>query len=208
MAWANAALIGQLAGLTDEALGLSSPRNEWTVAMILQHQVDAADRYAARLEGVPRPARDRAADHGRPSSPRSPLAAPPSTRGSAPRPPSRTGRRPRRTRRSPVGRDRPSSPRRSTTRPSIGPRSRAPSRPTGSTRSTSTPSTCGPTATPRASGRSPRRRAPTVGWTRASWLRATMAGIETRAGVGVRPSFRDVDGVATGRRRDPAWQAP
>ncbi len=56
MAWANAALIGQLAGLTDEALGLSSPRNEWTVAMILQHQVDAADRYAARLEGKPRPA--------------------------------------------------------------------------------------------------------------------------------------------------------
>jgi uncharacterized damage-inducible protein DinB len=49
-------LIGQLAGLTDEALGLSSPRNEWTVAMILQHQVDAADRYAARLEQKPRPA--------------------------------------------------------------------------------------------------------------------------------------------------------
>jgi uncharacterized damage-inducible protein DinB len=55
MAWANAALIGQLAGLTDEALGLSAPRNEWTVAMILQHQVDAADRYASRLEGKPRP---------------------------------------------------------------------------------------------------------------------------------------------------------
>jgi uncharacterized damage-inducible protein DinB len=55
MAWANDALIGQLAGLTDEALGLSAPRNEWTVAMILQHQVDAADRYASRLEGKPRP---------------------------------------------------------------------------------------------------------------------------------------------------------
>ena len=55
MAWANAALIGRLAGLTDEALGLSSPRNEWTLAMILQHQVDAAERYAARLEGLPRP---------------------------------------------------------------------------------------------------------------------------------------------------------
>jgi uncharacterized damage-inducible protein DinB len=55
MAWANAALIAQLAELTDEALGLSSPRNEWTVAMILQHQVDAAERYAARLEGRPRP---------------------------------------------------------------------------------------------------------------------------------------------------------
>jgi uncharacterized damage-inducible protein DinB len=55
MAWANAALIDQLAGLTDDALGLSSPRNEWTVAMILQHLVDAAERYAARLEGMPRP---------------------------------------------------------------------------------------------------------------------------------------------------------
>ena len=55
MAWANAALIGRLAGLTDATLALASPRNEWTVAMILQHQVDAADRYAARLEGVARP---------------------------------------------------------------------------------------------------------------------------------------------------------
>lgn len=55
MAWANAALIGQLAGQTDEVLSLASPRNEWTVAMILQHLVDAADRYAARLEGAPRP---------------------------------------------------------------------------------------------------------------------------------------------------------
>jgi uncharacterized damage-inducible protein DinB len=55
MAWANAALIGQLAGLKDEALSLASPRNEWAVAMILQHLVDAAERYAARLEGYPRP---------------------------------------------------------------------------------------------------------------------------------------------------------
>jgi uncharacterized damage-inducible protein DinB len=55
MAWANAELIATLAGLTDEALALASPRNEWTVAMILGHLVDAADRYAARLEGVPRP---------------------------------------------------------------------------------------------------------------------------------------------------------
>src|SRR3954470_22357166 len=55
MAWANAALIRQLSGLTDAPLVLASPRNEWTVAMILQHQVDGADRYAARLEGMPRP---------------------------------------------------------------------------------------------------------------------------------------------------------
>lgn len=54
MAWANAELIGHLAGLTDDALTLASPRNEWTVAMILQHLVDAAERYANRLEGVPR----------------------------------------------------------------------------------------------------------------------------------------------------------
>ena len=187
MAWANAALIGQLAGLTDEALGLSSPRNEWTVAMILQHQVDAADRYASRLEGKPRPAETEPptmvgrAHRGRRSLRRH--------RREDPRPGGRPGRAvalagPE----SPVGCDRRSSPRRSTTRPSIGPRSRAPSRPTGSTRSTSTPSTCGPTATPRASGRSPRRRAPAVSWTRASWLRATMAGIETRAG-GRRPAL-------------------
>jgi uncharacterized damage-inducible protein DinB len=56
MAWANAEVIGILAGLDDDALALASPRNEWTVAMILQHLVDAAERYAARLEGVPRPA--------------------------------------------------------------------------------------------------------------------------------------------------------
>lgn len=56
MAWANAAVIGQLARQPDDALALASPRNEWTVSMILQHLVDAAERYAARLEGVPRPA--------------------------------------------------------------------------------------------------------------------------------------------------------
>ena len=57
MAWANAALIGRLAELTDEALALAAPRNEWTVAMILDHLVSAAGGYAARLEGVPRPER-------------------------------------------------------------------------------------------------------------------------------------------------------
>jgi uncharacterized damage-inducible protein DinB len=56
MAWANAGLFDRLAGSSDEALSLASPRNEWTVAMILGHLVDAAERYAARLEGVPRPA--------------------------------------------------------------------------------------------------------------------------------------------------------
>lgn len=57
MAWANAAVLARLAGLTDEALTLAAPRNEWTIAMILEHFVSAAGGYAARLEGVPRPER-------------------------------------------------------------------------------------------------------------------------------------------------------
>jgi uncharacterized damage-inducible protein DinB len=55
MAWANAALFTRLAELPDETLALASPRNEWTVAMIVDHIVRAAGGYAARLEGVPRP---------------------------------------------------------------------------------------------------------------------------------------------------------
>jgi uncharacterized damage-inducible protein DinB len=57
MAWANAALLRQVARLPDEALALASPRNEWTVAMIVGHLVDSVGGYAARLEGVPRPER-------------------------------------------------------------------------------------------------------------------------------------------------------
>ena len=57
MAWANAALIARLAELPVEDLALASPRNEWTVVMILDHLVSAAQRYAARLEGAPRPDR-------------------------------------------------------------------------------------------------------------------------------------------------------
>ncbi|MHB8458678.1 MAG: DinB family protein, partial [Candidatus Limnocylindrales bacterium] len=57
MAWANAALLARLADLPDSALALASPRNEWTVAMILEHVVMAAGGYAARLEGAPRPER-------------------------------------------------------------------------------------------------------------------------------------------------------
>ena len=56
MAWANASLFEGLAGLPDESLAVAAPRNEWPVGRILAHLVDAADRYAARLEGVPRPA--------------------------------------------------------------------------------------------------------------------------------------------------------
>lgn len=57
MAWANAAIFDRLAELTNEALALASPRNEWTVASILEHVVGSAGGYAARLEGVPRPER-------------------------------------------------------------------------------------------------------------------------------------------------------
>ena len=55
MAWANAEVFARLTELTDEALALASPRNEWTIAMIMEHIVGAAGGYAARLEGVPRP---------------------------------------------------------------------------------------------------------------------------------------------------------
>jgi uncharacterized damage-inducible protein DinB len=54
LAWANAELFDRLAELSDAALALASPRNEWTVARILGHLVDSAGGYAARLEGVPR----------------------------------------------------------------------------------------------------------------------------------------------------------
>ncbi|MEO8463541.1 MAG: DinB family protein, partial [Chloroflexota bacterium] len=37
--------------LPDEALALASPRNEWTVAMIVAHIVDAAAWYASLLDG-------------------------------------------------------------------------------------------------------------------------------------------------------------
>ncbi len=55
MAWANAQLFDRLRTLDDAELALASPRNEWTVAMILDHLVIAAERYAARLDGSPRP---------------------------------------------------------------------------------------------------------------------------------------------------------
>jgi uncharacterized damage-inducible protein DinB len=55
MAWANTTVFARLAELPDEALLLASPRNEWTVAMILAHLVAAAGNYAARLENAPYP---------------------------------------------------------------------------------------------------------------------------------------------------------
>src|SRR3954469_23551739 len=54
MAWANATMFDWLGKLSDEGLGLSSPRNEWAAGGILAHLVDAAGVYASRLEGVQR----------------------------------------------------------------------------------------------------------------------------------------------------------
>ena len=55
MAWANAALFDTLAAGSDADLALAAPRNEWSAGRILAHLVTAAERYAARLEGLPRP---------------------------------------------------------------------------------------------------------------------------------------------------------
>lgn len=49
MAWANATLLGWLAGLDDAALACASPRNPWNVAMLVEHLVGAAGGYAQRL---------------------------------------------------------------------------------------------------------------------------------------------------------------
>ena len=57
LAWANAALIARLSELPPDALELAAPRNEWTAIRTLNHLVAAAGRYAARLEGLPRPER-------------------------------------------------------------------------------------------------------------------------------------------------------
>ena len=153
MAWANAMLFDQLA----------APAGRRARARVAPQRVDGrADRRSPRqrgrrLRGTPRgsgaPRGDRATDDGRRTRPpRRPLRR---VRRPAPRPGRRPGWTGRVTgpREAPYGRARRSSASRSTTRPSIGPRSRPPSRRTGSTRSTLTPSTSGSTATPRVSGR-------------------------------------------------------
>lgn len=55
MAWANAQLIARLAQQPVEALALTAPRNEWSAGRILAHLLNAAQGYASRMEGVPRP---------------------------------------------------------------------------------------------------------------------------------------------------------
>jgi uncharacterized damage-inducible protein DinB len=54
MAWANQQLIARLAEQPDSALGLTAPHNEWSAGRILAHLVNAANGYAARLEGLAR----------------------------------------------------------------------------------------------------------------------------------------------------------
>jgi len=55
MAWANAQLVARLLEQPVEALALTSPRNEWAAGRILAHLLNAAQGYATRMEGVPRP---------------------------------------------------------------------------------------------------------------------------------------------------------
>ena len=55
MAWANGQLVAWLQKQPIEALALTAPRNEWSAGRILAHLLNAAQGYATRLEGVPRP---------------------------------------------------------------------------------------------------------------------------------------------------------
>jgi len=56
MAWANAELVARLAEQPVEVWALTAPRNEWSAGRILAHLLNAAQGYATRLEGSPRPA--------------------------------------------------------------------------------------------------------------------------------------------------------
>jgi uncharacterized damage-inducible protein DinB len=55
MAWANADLVRRLQDQPVETLALTAPRNEWSAGRILAHLLNAAQGYATRMEGVPRP---------------------------------------------------------------------------------------------------------------------------------------------------------
>ena len=55
MAWANGQLLGRLAAQPADVLALVAPRNEWSAGRILAHLLNAAQGYASRMEGVPRP---------------------------------------------------------------------------------------------------------------------------------------------------------
>ncbi len=55
MAWANAQLVARLLENSSDALALTAPRNEWSAGRILAHLLNAAQGYASRMEGLPRP---------------------------------------------------------------------------------------------------------------------------------------------------------
>jgi uncharacterized damage-inducible protein DinB len=55
MAWANAQVVARLAEQPIETLGLTAPQNEWSAGRILAHLLNAAQGYASRMAGVPRP---------------------------------------------------------------------------------------------------------------------------------------------------------
>ena len=55
MAWANAQLVARLLEQPADAFTLTAPRNEWSAGRILAHLLNAAQGYASRMEGVPRP---------------------------------------------------------------------------------------------------------------------------------------------------------
>ena len=56
MAWANARLVARLQEQPPAVLALTAPRNEWSAGRILAHLLNAAQAYASRMEGAPRPA--------------------------------------------------------------------------------------------------------------------------------------------------------
>src|SRR5262245_12606656 len=55
MAWANAQLVARLEAQPIDALALTAPLNERSAGRILRHLLHAAQGYAPRMEGVPRP---------------------------------------------------------------------------------------------------------------------------------------------------------
>ena len=55
MAWANAQVVARLAEQSPDAWALRAPQNEWSAGRILAHLLNAAQGYATRMSGDPRP---------------------------------------------------------------------------------------------------------------------------------------------------------
>ena len=55
MAWANAQVVARLAEQPAEAWALTAPQNDWSAGRILAHLLNAAQGYATRMSGAPRP---------------------------------------------------------------------------------------------------------------------------------------------------------